>query len=290
MKIEKQYPFTTGKTNFNKQDNVRKDKSVDLSSKVVAKRTLTADLNIVQKGIYFGLYESSGKEILSPEYDDFFQIDEKGVLIFRKTDYGKQESSSKRYGYGLLNIYTKTKTNVLYRRITKLCPGLYDVQKGTIDHTLVKSDCIPEKDFYRKIEVLSEKIIYLSGWATPRIVNPDGIDLFLGMDVSAEDFRYGHYATANIRSETWIVDDNGEKIKKLPFKKISGLRNGYAPVSDGEKWGYSDVYGRLVVPCKYDFASPIDDAGNVNVQKTDFLHKMWGVTTIKFTDLLKQHH
>ena len=289
MKDANHYPFSVSQKKDFKYNQVREHNTFNLSSNLVVNNALMSNLYVKQKGIYYGLYDHNGKEVLNPEYDNYFEVDEEGVLIFRKTDYSKKDGNPEQYSYGFLNVHTRAKTLCIFNKITKLFPGLYDAQSDYVRHYLIKSDCVKEYDYFRSIEVINDKIVFLSGWSHPRVVNNNGVIIFKDMNVSVQDFKYGHVAAAYNSQGSWIVNDDGEKVLQLPYKKILGVRNGYAPVSDGEKWGYVDLRGRIVVPCEYLYAGVMDDNGYVYVQKTDFLNKLWGSTKIKFTDLLSKH-
>ncbi|WP_264509980.1 WG repeat-containing protein [Flavobacterium sp. N1719] len=265
--------FNNGLMNIKELTNkIRKYKSyfIDISGKVVLNLNdsdfaLTEYFEngfaIVSENYFYGIIDTSGREILSKKYmritpsksgmyllfDDetnfsYFNIEEK-KLLNPKFDYAYDfydglalVGIKDKFGY--IDKYGNFIINAQYSKAGFFSEGLAPVKINGKWGFIDKKGQVVIKPIYSNTDI---------GW-----------------DEEPMPFNEG-LARVAINGKWGFINKNGKNITPLKYDWVSIFSNGYAVVSINGKCGYVDSSGVEIIPCTYDMAYKfVDGMARIN--------------------------
>ena len=170
----------------------------------------------VKKGNKWGYINENGKNVIPYEYEDVWSFSE-GLAAVKKGN---------KWGY--INSKGKVVIPFLYFMAFEFSEGLAMV--------FYRGGFWNSKDMY--ISKNGREVIDCSNYSAARCFS-NGI-----ARVKARDHL--GYVTG-----TGVIDKGGNEIVPCEYDWISELSDGLIAVKKGDKWGYLNVNGEVVIPCKY---------------------------------------
>lgn len=196
---------------------------------------------------------------------NFYFIDSVGTILFRNNYMGFEAFSYEikenivSAGFNdSLNYFINDKGEILFRTDYQLNSGFSSgiVQvwnEGGEAAYLDKSGNI-------KLKLNGYCTKYIKGYISatneegvPELLDIDGKVLYKPkyiMGFNYDDEGYGHFR--NEVQKVGLIDIKGEVIAEPIFDAVSDFKNGAAAVSIGNKWGFINEAGKIIIPIEFD--------------------------------------
>jgi hypothetical protein len=217
----------------------------------------------------WGVKNSSGKEVIHPQYDKVKIYDdgyilcelEKNIEIYDSSGIIVSKNKYKRVGpdnYKQKKLFTDNACQVCSDFYSGC--GLIDKQGSLI----LPLEYYHMGDFY-------DNLTYIHKERKRGYVNTEGVIVIpIIYDWGTNNFQNG-FVQIQLSEKEGFIDKTGKivvPIEYIPntFDYNSAFHSGVVAVSQNNKWGFVDTTGKVVIPLKYDFAWGVFDS-LVAVQK-----------------------
>lgn len=72
-------------------------------------------------------------------------------------------------------------------------------------------------------------------------------------------FFKNNYVLLKQKNKSLLLDSTGTKLLSTGYEDVGMISEGLIPVRKNKKWGYSSISGKLIIPCKFQEASPFEN-------------------------------
>ena len=305
MLVEPKYESITRALEYQNEDDIylicmeRGKKGVIKNKKVIIKpryQTINyydpSDVFIVNKNGKYGFYDNEGNEILKPEFtaysiagdyvsvkkdNDMMLYDLHGNLVNSNNYKSISETGNPSYFiaqdeqgyYSIISKDTEIKNN--YKNITYAfdnffvftteegMSGVLDLYSGT--EVEAEYDYIIVLENAKALEARKGNIVDIYS---------KNIEKVLTMENGIVESVNKDYIAINSETELKYINNNGELVPNTEVFKDLKL---YSYQAEDGKWGYKDANGTLIVDCRYDLVTELNQYGYAGI----YQEGKWGV-------------
>lgn len=255
---------------------------------------------VKQEGKY-GLTDSLGEELVSPEYDMAYPYSEDGLALVQKdgkylyidedgqtrlvvdeiySNPGMMESDrtavSMNGMYGYLDEKLEPVTEFIWEELTLISDGMGAAKKDG-------KWALVNKNGKEKTEYLYEDVIrdlygfcsrqgrvFVKEQGTYRVVNKKGEAVSDLVFENARCFSDDGYAAVCNDGKWGFVNTDGELMIDYQYEDARSFHNGFAEVCMQGKWGYIDTQGNVAVDPVFETVTAMSEKGTAAVKQEEW--------------------
>lgn len=276
---------------------VIKDKKIEIKAKYQSISYYNnSKVFVVNKNGKYGFYNKDGKEILKPEYESYsvagnyisvkkenksMLYDLHGNLVNTNTYKSMLETGNSAYFIaqdedGYYSIISKdVQIKDKYTNITYAFGNFFiftnEEGKSGVLNVYTGVEILPEYDYI----ILLENANALEARKENEVdIYSENIEKVITMEEGIVEKVGKEYTAIYSSNELKYIDKKGNIVPNTEVYKNIEI---YAYQADDEKWGFTDKDGKIVVDCKYDRVTELNEYGFAGI----FQDGKWGVINSK---------
>jgi len=196
----------------------------------------------VTNGGWSGVFSTSGRYVVNPEWDEAVPLSEAIIKVVKRTE-----------GVGAFNMLGNQVLPCKYQEVKYLGNNLIMAMEGGkcgIYETVRGNKVMSPK--YDQIEPFSNGLAAACEHGRWGYIDAQGKKVIDFLYSSAEPFNDHGIAVVGNNGTCTLIDNKGRSITPYYYSEIQNFSDGLARAKRDGKWGCIDAQGHEVVECKYD--------------------------------------